>query len=47
MEGVHAGAGLVRNRTRKAVTRYTQQDPVRAILIAAGTGAFLMGLVAI
>ena len=45
-EGLHAGAGLVRDRTRTAVTTYTQQDPVRAILIAAGTGALLMGLVA-
>jgi len=38
-EGLHAGADLVRDRTRTAVTTYTQQDPVRAILIAAGTGA--------
>ncbi|MDQ2734947.1 MAG: hypothetical protein M3Y55_08165 [Pseudomonadota bacterium] len=44
-EGLHAGAELVRDRTRTAVTTYTQQDPVRAILIAAGTGALLMGLV--
>lgn len=46
-EGLHAGAALVRDRTRKAVTTYTLQDPVRAILIAAGTGALLMGLVVI
>ena len=45
-EGLHAGADLVRERTRTAVTTYTQQDPVRAILIAAGTGALLMGLLA-
>ena len=45
-EGLHAGADLVRDRTGKAVTTYTQKDPVRAILIAAGTGALLMGLVA-
>ena len=45
-KGFHAGADLVRDRTRTAVTTYTQQDPVRAILIAAGTGALLMGLVA-
>lgn len=45
-EGLHAGADLVRDRTRTAVTTYTLQDPVRALLIAAGTGALLMGLVA-
>lgn len=44
-EALHAGADLVSDRTRTAVTTYTQQDPVRAILIAAGTGALLMGLV--
>ena len=44
-EGLHAGADLVRDRTRAAVTTYTQHDPVRAILIAAGTGALLMALV--
>ena len=43
-EGVHAGADLVRDRTRAAVTTYTLRDPVRAILIAAGTGALLMAL---
>ncbi len=45
-EGLHAGADLVRDRTRRAVTTYTQQEPVRALVIAAGTGALLMGLVA-
>jgi ElaB/YqjD/DUF883 family membrane-anchored ribosome-binding protein len=45
-EGLHAGADVVRDRTRAALTTYTQQDPVRAILIAAGTGALLMGLLA-
>ena len=44
-EGLHAGAELIRDRTRMAVTTYTLQDPVRAILIAAGTGALLMALV--
>ena len=44
-EGLHAGADLIRDRTREAVTTYTLQDPVRAILIAAGTGALLMALV--
>ena len=43
-EGLHAGADLVRDRTRAAVTTYTVRDPVRAILIAAGTGALLMAL---
>jgi hypothetical protein len=43
-EGLHAGADLVRDRTRAAVTTYTLRDPVRAILIAAGTGALLMAL---
>ena len=43
-EGLHAGADLVRDRTRTAVTSYTLRDPVRAILIAAGTGALLMAL---
>jgi ElaB/YqjD/DUF883 family membrane-anchored ribosome-binding protein len=44
-EGLRAGADLVRHRAETAVTTYTQQDPIRAILIAAGTGAFLMALV--
>ncbi len=46
-EGLHAGAGLVRDYTRTAVTTYTLRNPVRAILIAAGTGALLMGLVSV
>jgi hypothetical protein len=45
--GLHAGADLVRDRTRAAVTTYTLRDPVRAILIAAATGALLMALVSI
>ncbi len=45
-EGLHAGADLIRDRTTAAVTTYTLRDPVRAILIAAGTGALLMGIVA-
>jgi ElaB/YqjD/DUF883 family membrane-anchored ribosome-binding protein len=44
-EGLHAGADLVRDRTRTAVTTYTLRDPVRAILVAAATGALLMALV--
>ena len=46
-EGLHAGADLVRDRTRTAVTTFTLRDPVRAILIAAGTGALLMALASI
>lgn len=41
------GSELVRDYTRTAVTTYTLKDPVRALLIAAGTGAVLMGLVSI
>ena len=44
-ERLQAGADLILDRTRAAVTMYTMQDPVRAILIAVGTGALLMGLV--
>ena len=46
-EGLHAGADLVRDRTRTALTTYTLRDPIRAILIAAGTGALLMALASI
>ena len=46
-EGLHAGADLVRDRTKTALTTYTVRDPLRAILIAAGTGAVLMALVSI
>ena len=46
-EGLHAGADLVRDRTRTALTTYTLRDPMRAILIAAGTGALLMALASI
>jgi ElaB/YqjD/DUF883 family membrane-anchored ribosome-binding protein len=42
-----AAAGQVRKRTTKALEGYTRDDPVRAILIAAGTGALLMVLVAL
>ncbi len=44
-EGLHFGADRVRDYTRTAVTTYTLRDPVRAILIAAGTGALLMAIV--
>jgi len=46
-EGLHAGADLVRDRTRTALTTYTLRDPIRAIVIAAGTGALLMALATI
>ncbi|MEO7152464.1 MAG: hypothetical protein ABIX46_12260 [Burkholderiaceae bacterium] len=46
-EGLHVGAERVRDATRAAVTTYTLRNPLRAILIAAGTGALLMGLVSI
>ena len=43
-EVLNVGAELVRDYTRTAVTTYTLRDPIRAILIAAGTGALLMAL---
>lgn len=43
-DGLLVGADLVRDYTRSAVTKYTLRDPVRAILVAAVTGAVLMGL---
>ena len=43
-EGLHAGADRVRVYTRDTVTTYTRKDPVRALLIAAGTGAVLMAV---
>lgn len=45
-EALQAGAEQVRERATAAVTTYTREDPVRALLIAAGIGALLMGLVA-
>lgn len=44
-EALQTGVGHVRNRTRTAVTTYTEKDPVKAILIAASVGALLMGLI--
>ena len=41
------GSDQVRYYTRSAVTTYTRREPIRALLIAAGTGALLMGLVSI
>ena len=42
---LHSTAEHVRERAATAVATYTDKDPVRAILIAAGVGAVLMGLV--
>jgi ElaB/YqjD/DUF883 family membrane-anchored ribosome-binding protein len=39
-------AQAVADQVHTAVESYTRDDPIRAILIAAGTGALLMGLVA-
>jgi ElaB/YqjD/DUF883 family membrane-anchored ribosome-binding protein len=44
-DAVQSGAERVRERATAAVAAYTKDDPVRAILIAAGVGALLMGLV--
>jgi len=43
---LQSAAEQVRERATTAVATYTRQDPIRAILIAAGTGALLMGLIA-
>ena len=40
-------ADQVRERATTAVAAYTKEDPLRAILIAAGVGALLMCLIAI
>lgn len=42
----YAAAGFVRQRATRAVESDTRDDPMRAILIAAGAGALLMALVA-
>ena len=42
-----AAAHQIGRQTTKAVESYTRDDPIRAILIAAGTGALLMVLVAL
>jgi len=44
---LQSAADQVRDRATTAVAAYTKEDPIRAILIAAGTGALLMLLVAI
>lgn len=43
---LHSAAGQVRERATTAVATYTREDPIRAILIAAGVGAVLMGVLA-
>jgi ElaB/YqjD/DUF883 family membrane-anchored ribosome-binding protein len=43
---LQSAAEQVRERATTAVATYTKDDPIRAILIAAGTGALLMGLIA-
>jgi ElaB/YqjD/DUF883 family membrane-anchored ribosome-binding protein len=45
-DAAQATAHRIGKRTTKAVEGYTRDDPVRALLIAAGTGALLMVLVA-
>ena len=46
-EGLNVGAEMVRDYTRSAMSTYTRREPIRALLIAAGTGALLMALIAI
>lgn len=46
-DAAQATARQIGKQTTKAVESYTRDDPVRAILIAAGTGALLMVLVAL
>src|SRR5450755_2860607 len=43
---LHSAADQVRERATTVVATYTKEDPVRAILIAAGIGALLMGIIA-
>jgi ElaB/YqjD/DUF883 family membrane-anchored ribosome-binding protein len=43
---LQSAAEQVRERATTAVATYTKEDPIRAILIAAGTGALLMLLLA-
>ena len=43
---LQSAADQVRERATAAVTTYTREDPIRAILIAAAAGALLMGLLA-
>ena len=43
---LQSAADQVRQRATTAVATYTREDPIRAILIAAGVGAVLMGVLA-
>ena len=43
---LQSAADQVRERATTAVATYTREDPIRAILIAAGVGAVLMGVLA-
>jgi len=45
-DALQSAADQVRERATDAVATYTRQDPIRAILIAAVTGAVLMGVLA-
>ena len=45
-DALQSAADEVRERATSAVATYTREDPIRAILIAAATGAVLMALVA-
>ena len=45
-DAVQSGAEQIRERATAAVATYTKEEPVRAVLIAAGVGALLMALVA-
>ena len=43
-ETLRSAADQVRDRTKAAVASRVRQDPVRAVLIAAGVGALLMAM---
>jgi ElaB/YqjD/DUF883 family membrane-anchored ribosome-binding protein len=45
-DALQSASERVRERATTAVATYTKEDPIRAILIAAGTGALLMLLLA-
>ena len=41
-DALHSAAEKARERATTAVADYTREDPIRAVLIAAGVGALLM-----
>ena len=43
-DALQSAADLARDRATAAVAVYTQRDPLRAMLIAAGAGAVLMAV---